>query len=91
MIYSIKSLLNKAVLLYDNENRNNWFLSFPCQVSLSVDYLHWIRMTESFYLLNGEDEEEEIEDLGSLEDFCLKIMLDLEDLGKMLVTKITPV
>jgi hypothetical protein len=48
-------------------------------------------MTESFYLLNGEDEEEEIEDLGSLEDFCLKIMLNLEDLGKMLVTKITPV
>ena len=36
-------------------------------------------MCENFYLLSDETGET-IEDLGNMEDFCLKIQLDMDDI-----------
>ena len=51
----------------------------PCQVSLTMDSVKWIQQTETFYLLPDQPNEEEQEEIGNMSDFCLKIILDLED------------
>ena len=47
-------------------------------------------MTETFYLLNDATNENE-EDLIKMEDFCIKIELDINDIIGLLKTKLTDI
>lgn len=88
MIQSIRVCFRNSFLQYDNEARNAWIQKNPCQIVLTIDSCMWVRLTEQFFLVSeGEDPE----DVGNMDDFCMKIILDLEDEITLLRTDLTTV
>lgn len=77
---SIRSNTRLAIIAYENDARKDWIIKFCCQITLCVDAIFWTRMAEEQYLFPEVlDPDDEDNDYGKLDEFIIRIILDLDD------------
>lgn len=86
---SLKICIRNAMISYDNEERKDWIVKNCCQVTLGVDSVYWTRMAEEIYLVGDSIVEEE--DQGKMDEFYIRISLDLDDAITLIKTNIPEV
>jgi len=86
---SIRGQTRLAIINYENDERKVWIIKHCCQVTLTVDAIFWTRMAEDNYLKPEKCEDED--EYGKMDEFIVRIILDLEDAISIIKTKINEV
>ena len=75
-------------MTYESLHRNEWILSYPCQVVLTLDQAIWVNMIETRFLLEQhvDDMDDEVADI---EDYYTKISIEMYSIIDLLKTNIT--
>ena len=87
MRYSLKGATRNAIIAFEQDDRKEWITRHCCQVTLTVDTIMWTRMAEELYLLPSEPTEND--EIQNMEEFIVRIVLDLEDAIKLIRTQIS--
>ena len=77
------------MISYDNEERKEWIVRNSCQVTLAVDSVYWTRMAEEIYLVSDLFIDED--DQGKMDEFYIRISMDLDDAITLIKTNIPEV
>jgi hypothetical protein len=87
MHYSLKVATRAAIIGQEQDERKEWITKHCCQVTLTVDSIFWTRLAEEQYLLpDGPCEDE---DFRPIEEFVMRIVLDLDDAISLIRTQIS--
>ena len=84
---NLKMSVRKSLFDLESMNRNVWMLENICQVALCVDNVQFTNLVEDNFLYKATDNDQD--ELANLDDFCVKIMLDLEDTINLIRGKLT--
>ncbi len=89
MQYSLKIATRTALIGLEYDERKEWITKHACQVTLTVDSIAWTRMAEEQYLQLTEEANDE--EIRPVDEFVVRIVLDLEDAIAHIKGEISPI
>lgn len=65
---------------YENLEKSEWIDKFTTQVAATIDNQQIIQMLEENYLIDEKNDPEGLDEYGKLDQFCIKLILDIEEI-----------
>jgi hypothetical protein len=78
MVNSLKFHIRNSFMQYEMEEKKDWVTKNYCQVALTVDSIHWTRNAEEYFMYPDAHFVDEENEIGKLNEYCIKIILDLD-------------